>query len=327
MNSKSHNDRPSLLIRFYYLLKPIIPRRLQICLRRIHAKRKRYLYSDIWPILTRAGRTPANWPGWPDQKKFALVLTHDVETALGHSKCEALANLEETLGFRSSFNFVPERYQVSPLLRQRLSERGFEVGVHGLLHDGKLFRSREIFRERARRINQYLNEWDAVGFRAPAMHHNLEWLHGLNIEYDLSTFDTDPFEPQSDGVEMIFPFWVNGAREHQGYVELPYTLPQDHALFVILKERTIDIWKEKLHWIVAHGGMALLNVHPDYIIFNGSKLGLEEFPAAYYTDFLMHIKRNYEGEYWHALPRQVARFCRVLKNHESLDLCGERIIS
>jgi len=47
-----------------------------------------------------------------------------------------------------------------------------------------------------------------VGFRAPAMHDNLEWISELNLEYDLSTFDTDPFEPQSDGVGTIFPFKV-----------------------------------------------------------------------------------------------------------------------
>ena len=40
------------------------------------------------------------------------------------------------------------------------------------------------------------------------MLHNLEWFHDLNVKYDSSTFDTDPFEPQPDGVGTIFPFWV-----------------------------------------------------------------------------------------------------------------------
>ena len=42
------------------------------------------------------------------------------------------------------------------------------------------------------------------------MQHNLQWLHALNAEYDSSTFDTDPFEPEPDGVGTIFPFWVPG---------------------------------------------------------------------------------------------------------------------
>ena len=144
-----------------------------------------------------------------------------------------------------------------PELRQELTADGFEVGVHGLNHDGKLYSSKAEFDRRAKRINRYLKEWNAVGFRSPAMHHNLEWLKALNIEYDASTFDTDPFEPQPDGVGTIFPFWV--ARDDgTGYVELPYTLPQDFTLFVLMKERTIDIWKKKLDWIAEKGGMALI---------------------------------------------------------------------
>ena len=61
------------------------------------------------------------------------------------------------------------------------------------------------------------------------MFHNLDWLHELKIEYDASTFDTDPFEPQPDGVGTIFPFWVTGRQPDEGYVEMAYTLPQDSA--------------------------------------------------------------------------------------------------
>ena len=67
-----------------------------------------------------------------------------------------LMEIEEELGFRSSFNFVPERYNVSESLRKELINRGFEVGVHGLNHDGKLYESKEIFNERAIKINKYL---------------------------------------------------------------------------------------------------------------------------------------------------------------------------
>ena len=100
-------------------------------------------------------------------------------------------------------------------------------------HDGMLYASKRIFTKRAIRINSYLREWNSIGFRSPSMHHNLDWLHELDIEYDASTFDTDPFEPDSDGVGTIFPFWVPGNPEQDGYVELPYTLPQDFLLFIL----------------------------------------------------------------------------------------------
>ncbi|MFB3925431.1 MAG: hypothetical protein ACE14T_05200 [Syntrophales bacterium] len=298
----------SKFLNAYYFFKPVIPRRLQILLRRRIVSRKLSLCRDIWPIDEESSRQPRGWPGWPGKRKFSLVLTHDVDTARGQARCRPLMELEKELGFRSSFNFVPERYPVSPQLRFLLAKNGFEIGVHGLYHDGKYFRSREIFEKRAIRINAYLEKWQSVGFRSPSMLHNLEWMHLLNIEYDSSTFDTDPFEPQPQGVRSIFPLWIPGSAYPHGFVELPYTLPQDFTLFVIMKEKGIDIWKRKLDWIAKHGGMALLNTHPDYIHFEGKRQGAEEYPVDYYRYFLEYIKAVYEDSYWHVLPREMARF-------------------
>jgi len=215
--------------------------------------------------------------------------------------------LEKNLGFRSSFNFVPERYNVSSVVRSELVRNGFEVGVHGLNHDGKLFSSREVFSARAKKINEYLKQWNSVGFRAPAMHHNLEWQHELNIKYDLSTFDTDPFEPQADGVETIFPFFVKRNSLTGGYWEFPYTLVQDFTLLVLMKEETINIWKKKLDWIVDKGGMALLNVHPDYVNFINKRM-LEEFPIKLYEDLLSYVSEKYKDDYWNPLPREFVEY-------------------
>lgn len=297
-----------LIHRMYYFMKPIFPRRLQLFLRRKMLLRRRESLENIWPIYAQAGKLPENWTRWPGQKRFALVLTHDVETDIGQGKCYNLASMEKELGFRSSFYFVPERYTVSTDLRQYLTDNGFEIGVHGLFHDGRLFESSRIFQKRAAQINHYLNEWESIGFRSPAMHHNLKWIHDLNIEYDASTFDTDPFEPQPDGVGTIFPFLVRGNSDQRAYVELPYTLPQDFTLFVLMKEKDIEIWKRKLDWIVKCGGMALLNTHPDYMNFDGKKGGMDEYPVGHYVEFLEYIKRKYEGIYWHILPREIARF-------------------
>ena len=295
-------------IQVYYFIKPIIPRRLQLLIRRLIAQKVRIKCADVWPIDEDASRNPINWKGWPEGKKFSLVLTHDVEMIQGHDRCMDLMLLEEALGFRSSFNFVPERYMVSPDLRYWLQEKNYEVGVHGLLHDGKYYGSRAIFRGRAKKINSYLREWNAVGYRAPSMLHKLDWFHDLNILYDASTFDTDPFEPQSEGMGTIFPFLIKEKNGEREYVELPYTLPQDHALFVIMRERSIDIWKKKLDWIAKNGGMALVNTHPDYMNFKNTKCGSEEYPVALYRELLEYVKSRYEGQYWHVLPKEMAKF-------------------
>jgi len=299
------------LKKIFYLFKPIIPRRVQLFLRRFLVKKQLKKYKDVWPVLPGSQTKFENWAGWPDGKNFALLLTHDVELRKGHDKCIQLLEIEKELGFKSSFNFVPERYKVDKELREFIISEGFEVGVHGLNHDGKLFRDKEIFSERAKKINQYLKEWNAVGFRAPSMHHNLEWISELNIEYDLSTFDTDPFEPQSDGVGTIFPFWVEGKDGRPGYVEMPYTLVQDSTLFILMKEESPAIWIDKLDWIAENGGMALVNVHPDYLNFENKYL-LEEFPVRHYIELLDYVKSKYEGKYWQALPKQVAKFSKTL---------------
>jgi glycosyltransferase involved in cell wall biosynthesis/peptidoglycan/xylan/chitin deacetylase (PgdA/CDA1 family) len=294
----------------YYFLKPILPWRLRKHLRSLRASYKRGAFADVWPIDEKAGSAPPNWPGWPEGKRFALVLTHDVEGPKGLARVERLAQLDAKYGFRSSFNFVPEdSYRVSDALRSDLEDAGFEVGVHGLEHDGKLYSSKSKFAAKAARIREYVKAWGASGFRSPLMHHNLAWLHELGTEYDASTFDTDPFEPEPDGTGTIFPFWVPGP-DGRGYVELPYTLVQDFTLFIILGEQNIDIWKRKLDWIVERGGMALINTHPDYMQFEGCEKERDEFPVALYEEFLRYAREKYGDCCWAATPREVNRYYR-----------------
>jgi hypothetical protein len=293
---------------------------VQIALRRQIAKYKRQRYAKVWPIDPGAGKIPEGWPGWPEGKQFALLLSHDVDTEKGQSRAIELAALEMKLGFRSAFNFVPERYTNSKKIRDQLSDNGFEINVHGLKHDGKLFSSKKIFEQRAVEINKYLKEWGSKGFTSPSMICHADWLHRLDITYSLSTFDTDPFEPQPDSVGSIFPFWVGNGQSSKGYVELPYSLPQDHLIFVILREKTIDIWKRKLDWVASCGGMALLNTHSDYMNFDGTKLSSEEYPVEHYIEFLQYVKSAYAERYFHATPSEVADY--VKQNYT--ESCSQR---
>lgn len=306
--------------RFYYGLKPYLPWHVRMFLRRLSARRKRAVFSDVWPIDRAAARTPPGWPGWPDGKRFAFVITHDVESSTGLERCRELATLEQQLGFRSCFNFIPEGpYSVPAELRSWLRARGFEVGVHDLEHDGKLFDSRRGFEAKALRINRYIKEWNAAGFRAGFMLRNLEWLQDLQIQYDSSTFDTDPFEPQSEGAGTLFPFWLPktpgatdaASAQPRGYMELPYTLPQDSTLFLVLQEQSPDIWLRKLDWIAENGGMALVNVHPDYIRFGNERSG-RTYPLSHYRQLLEHVRSRHGDACWLATPGQVAAYAASL---------------
>lgn len=313
------------LFKTYYQLRCLIPRRVQIGLRQGLARYQVHRCRDVWPINPSAALEPPPWDSWPDNKRFALVLTHDVETEVGVRNSENLMHLEKEMGFRSSFNFVPERYRTPPDLRATLKAEGFEVGVHGLLHDGKLYQSEKKFMERAKKINAYLEDWNAAGFRSPSMHHNLEWLHALDIQYDLSTFDTDPFEPENTALGTIFPQEIVQAATGHAYIEMPYTLPQDSTLFFLLRQKNIDIWKRKLDWIVEKGGMALVNVHPDYMNFSSiGKHSNRIYPISLYKEFLHYVRTTYEEMYWHALPHELARFAQrqYQKQNPSNDMMG-----
>jgi len=292
--------------RVYYLLKPILPRTLTRSLRQYYSSPSDTKPRNNWPIdsryvsfqwelmrqlLVSSGNSSIQYKSiWPNKHQFALVLTHDIETAEGQAFVRKVADMEENLGFRSSFNFVLERYPLDFKLIQELRERGFEVGCHGLKHDGKLFSNKKEFLKRVAKINQHLKEYRMVGFRAPLTHRNPEWMQALEIEYDLSFFDTDPFEPIPGGAMSIWPFFIGH------FVELPYTLVQDYTLTSVLGETTPRLWLEKVDFIKKFHGMALLNSHPDYLNDPNS--------FRVYAEFLETMKKN--EEYWHALPGDVA---------------------
>ena len=117
-----------MLKSIHYSVKPFIPRSVQIAVRRKVVSWKKGKVGNMWPIDPNSSKMPAGWKGWPNGKRFAVVLTHDVDTARGQEKCLSLLSMEEELGFRSSFNFVPENYVVDPELREEITRRGFEVG-------------------------------------------------------------------------------------------------------------------------------------------------------------------------------------------------------
>jgi len=293
----------------YYRVRPLVPIALRRTLQRWHARRRDATRFPRWPVelslirfqqllLRSLLRDVSELPHvalWPGDRRFALVLTHDVDSAEGFARIESVARVERDLGFRSAWFIVPELYRVDWDYLARLVEDGFEIGIHGLKHDGRLFESREIFASRLSRINEHVRRAGAVGFRSPATLRRPEWLREVAVEYDASYFDTDPFEPQPGGTCSWFPFFLGGL------VELPYTLPQDFTLFEKLRLDAADVWIRKLELIERFRGMALLLTHPDY-------LDRHERLDAYRRALQWVAKR---ANCWHALPREVAAWWRA----------------
>ncbi len=210
---------------------------------------------------------------WPDGKEWAIVLTHDVEHEAGYRAISQMRELELEHGFRSCWYLVPERdYRVDDSVVRSLQADGFEVGVHGLRHDGRDL-DEAILPERIAAMRSWAERWGAVGFRAPATHRSWTLMPTLGFDYDSSSFDTDPFEPQSGGCCTWLPF-TNGE-----LVELPLTLTMDHTLFVILR-RDASLWAEKADVIREHGGIAVLLTHPDYMLDSARARRVRGVPRA-----------------------------------------------
>ena len=293
--------------RVYYAVRPVMPRPLQIALRRRYAAVQERAVFPRWPAETAlhdladrvlawaadaAGAPLPYLAPWPDGHSWALVLTHDVEKAEGRDAIDRVRAVEAAVGVRSSWNLVPERYDVPDTLVARLRAAGCEVGVHGLRHDGRDL-SLPTLHRRLPKMRAWAKRWDAVGFRAPATHRVWEWMPRLGFDYDSSYPDTDPYEPMPGGCCTWLPFF------NDDLVELPITLVQDHTAFVILR-RDERLWHEKIDLLRKRGGMALLVTHPDYLTGDAALAAYRRFLEAHRDD----------PGVWHALPNEVAEWWR-----------------
>lgn len=296
-------------LRGYYRLRPVIPRPLQLRLRRSFTGAQGRSAFPSWPIEDSledfyqwlfglvgnlAGRPVPFLDRWPGGRSWAFVLTHDVETAQGYHDIESLRGPERERGYRSSWNFVGARYTVSDEMVRALDADGCEVGVHGLRHDGRDLASRRSIARRLPAIRDHARRWQAVGFRSPSTQRAWELMPLLGFDYDSSYTDCDPYEPWPGGCCSYLPYF------NQAMIELPITLPQDHTLFTILGHPDAELWIRKAEHIRRRGGMVLMLTHPDYAHDGRLAVGYRQLLDAFAGD----------GSAWHALPREVAAWWR-----------------
>lgn len=317
----------------YYLLRPLMPVPVRSVLQRIHLRSQLENSFPRWPVdrtvdqlfeklmelaLKANGNAaiPFIW-FWPEGAQAACILTHDVETAAGVAFCPRLMDMDSEFGFRSSFQVVPEkRYEVSDSFLQGIKDRGFEVNVHDLNHDGNLFREREEFRRRAEKINKYAVRFGTRGFRSGALYRQLDWYGDFDIAYDMSVPNVGHLDPQGGGCCTIMPYFVGNI------VEIPVTETQDYSLFHILNQYSIDLWKKQTEIILRGHGMISLIAHPDYLIPERAK--------STYRELLGYLAKTCKAEnIWATLPAEIdcwwrmRQKMRLVHKHGEWEICGE----
>jgi hypothetical protein len=304
----------NLLARAYYMARPLLSVSIRKHLQRWRLRDWERLPFPKWPVdrtvdelfeqsmllslrAQAVDQIPFVW-FWPEGATSCAIMTHDVETSLGVSSCAYLMDMEDTYGIKGSFQIIPEhRYEVTDEFLASIRQRGFEVVVHDLNHDGQLFRDKDEFERRAFKINSYKRRFGASGFRSAVLYRRQQWFEALDFSYDMSVPNVAHLDPQRGGCCTVMPFFVGRI------LELPVTTTQDYTLFNILNDYSIDLWKKQIDLIMEKHGLISFIVHPDYV------RGIRE--RAIYKSLLQHlVDLRREQGIWIALPGEVDRWWR-----------------
>jgi hypothetical protein len=303
-----------LIHKTYYALRPAFP----VFLRR-HFQRRWLKGWDRkpfprWPVdstvdqmfhalmrlalqASQQVRIPFVW-FWPEGKTSCAIVTHDVETASGLKFAGELMDMNDAFGIKTSFQIIPDaRYVADEKIRSAIRQRGFEVNVHDLRHDGHLFDSREKFQQSAARINEFIEHFGSKGYRSGALYRNLEWYDSFTFSYDMSVPNVAHLDPQPGGCCTVMPYFVNGI------LELPVTATQDYSLFNILQTYSLDLWREQIALIMKQHGMVSFIVHPDYL---NKPEARQSYTAL--LDYLSSLRA--EANMWIPLPGDVDSWWR-----------------
>ena len=311
----------------YYQFRPLFPVWFRKHLQRLYLGDWESIGFPAWPVdrtvelllerllvhamrASRTDRLPFIW-FWPDGYDSCAILTHDVETTKGRNFCDELMDIDDEFGIKASFQIVPEkRYAVPPSFLQTIRDRGFEVNVQGLNHDGNLFRNRKTFLKEADGINRYAKQYGAQGFRSPVLYRKIDWFQDLNFSYDMSVPNVGRLEAQRGGCCTVMPYALPG-----GMTELPLTVTEDYTLFNVLNDYSTTLWKRQIKLIQECHGLMTFLIHPDYVTSGPAQDS--------YKVLLAEIDRlRSEERVWVTLPRDVDRWWRQ-RNAMTLSDAGD----
>jgi hypothetical protein len=308
------NGAISVLSKPYYFIRPLLPVPARRHLQKFYLRGWDKLSFPRWPVdfsvnnlldellimtlrATGAEKIPFIW-FWPEGHKGCALMTHDVETEIGRDFCETLMDIDDSFRVKASFQVIPEeRYSVSSDFLETIRERGHELAIHDLNHDGHLYKSKEQFIERAAKINAYGKQYGTEGFRAGVLYRKQVWYDELKFAYDMSVPNVAHLDPQRGGCCTVMPYFIGDI------LEIPVTTIQDYTLFNILGDFSTRIWREQTRMICERSGLMSFIIHPDYVI--------KDHERAVYEELLQHIvEMGDERSVWLSTPSQVNEWWR-----------------
>jgi hypothetical protein len=311
----------SLIRGVYYALRPYLGVSTRKHLQKLYLHNWHSIPFPKWPVDCTVDRLQQRLLGlvmraldiemlpfvwfWPDGCQSCAIVTHDVEEVRGRDLCGDLMDVDESFGFHSSYQVVPEcRYPVPESFLSLIRARACEVNVHDLRHDGRLYAEFDEFLRRVELINQYGRLFGACGFRSGVLYRNADWYGAYDFQYDMSIPNVAHLDPQHGGCCTVMPYFIGKL------VELPVTCTQDYALFHVLKEYSVQLWRQQVDIIAANHGLITILVHPDYI--------MEPRALRVYKSLLEYLAKLRDTQsIWTPLPKEVAEWT-LLRNQMSL---------
>ena len=305
---KSKRPWTSYLPFHYHLVPGSIRVLIAQWLTGLHSLKRQRVNFPNWPeditvdLLKRTIRGKLSQIKWPEEKKYAVCLTHDIDTNKGFKPAEKFLHLEAEFGVKSCWFVVLKNVEFGGRFFHEVLKGENEVACHGDNHDESLpYLSQSEICSRLEKYRNTIKEYNMKGFRSPSLLRTPTLLRAISefFEYDSTFPDTEisARPPYRSGCCSIFPYRLGKL------MELPLTLPQDSTCVFLKKtpEEILKLWLNKLSWIKEMGGLATLNIHPD------SHFGMKGKIFDIYRSFLEIVTKDTKA--WVITPAEVVNHC------------------
>lgn len=307
----------------------IAPKRLKDMLMKVHSGQDTLTFCDRLPldglrfILARAIEKLSSkklkrktWNG----KKYACIVTHDVDTRKGLQRAKHLKKLEEKYNVPSAWYIPSKHYRLDNGIVKELANYG-EIGAHDTKHDGKLVQLPELklierLREAKHALEKIIN-CSVEGFRAPLLQHSSSILRGLKeagYSYDTSIPTWEPKHPQtmgSHGLGTTYPMFLDSV------TEILISVVQDHQLLYVLglePKDVISVWLSMMAMFKELGGCCVLLSHPEYKLFDMNKFTI-------YEELLNTVMSDRHA--WLTTPTQLLNCSRTSNSRQFTQCCND----
>lgn len=269
---------------------------------------------DAWRFLIRsfaeelADSDPI--PLWPEGKRYAITLSHDVDTDYAFRAREAmtaLRRIEEDAGLRSAWMIVTRYAALGRAALSDLVQSGHEIGCHSTRHDHRLaFLPTARMMDRIIEAAARLSPYGAIGFRSPNYLRTATLYETLSgrFDYDMSMHDmigdASNLTAANEGCCTCLPFFVAGT----DVLEIPTTVPEDweFELRGVCPLDALTAQVRTIERIKSVGGVANALTHPEL------NLSLRESWLNNYRELVELAAADDSA--WLALPRDVNRHWR-----------------